>query len=604
MTTVKLAALGLESKLPLAADVVLRGSMVDDNLSSVMTVHEAKAVVDGLQEIYGSVGMHIHKWSSSHAEVLSDLDPEDLSSSVSFQDLIGDEESGVTKALGVVWDTMADSFSYQYEAPTIKLFTQRSLLKLYMTIFDPLGWVGPFIILARMLYRDTCALRLGWDTPIPDDLAGRWSSWFRQLPHLSQVQIPRWSGMNRGEFGCMHVFSDASSDGYGACAYWASGPLAQAHECTLLASRGKVNSSDARSIPQLELMGAVVGLELAKSLCKALDLDLELVYFWVDAENTLYRVLAPSSKMERFVARRVAMLREQTNLYNWRWIGTHQNPADALSRGLGVGKLLEHELWWHGPMFLTSGEPWPALKITPSPHVELEGEEELLRLVGIYTAREPEQCPFERHSKFLKNCRIMRVVIRFAHKLGQCKQFEDSLGGAKKALMRWEQVKHWSYEVGLLENGGDLPLRHEWQRLVCSLREGLVMVETRAEGKQLVLLPDKSFLTRQWLFHLHENELHHVGGHRSLLASSRKIAWVRHGIAESKSIVWNCVTCRRRQPTPITQRMGPLPNFRVFPKDGVPVAFATAGLDVAGPFFTKQGRGKACLLYTSDAADE
>ena len=43
----------------------------------------------------------------------------------------------------------------------------------------------------------------------------------------------------------------------------------------------------------------------------------------------------------------------------------------------------------------------------------------------------------------------------------------------------------------------------------------------------------------------------------------------------------------------MTQKMGPLPEFRKCPKDNLPVAFATAGLDVAGPFLTKQGRGKA-----------
>ena len=152
------------------------------------------------------------------------------------------------------------------------------------------------------------------------------------------------------------MFSDASSDAYGACAYWVSGPLSQGMNSTLLASRGKVNSSKARTIPDLELMGAVIGLDLAKSLCSALDLDLDRVYFWVDTENTLYRVLSPSGKMERFVARRVAMLREQTNIFNWRWVGTADNPADALSRGLSVSDLIGMDLWWRGPAFLVGGE--------------------------------------------------------------------------------------------------------------------------------------------------------------------------------------------------------------------------------------------------------
>ena len=118
------------------------------------------------------------------------------------------------------------------------------------------------------------------------------------------------------------------------------------------------------------------------------------------------------------------------------------------------------------------------------------------------------------------------------------------------------------------------------------------MVETRTREQGLMLLPDKSFLTRQWLTHLHEKEMHNVGGQRSLLARSRSVAWVMRGITECKRIVRSCVVCRRREPKRLTQKMGPLPDFRKTPDDGLPVAFSTAGLDVSGPFFTNQGRGR------------
>ena len=171
VTTVKLAALKFEKEHPLAAEVILRGSLVHDNLGSVMTVEEGAAVVQGLQKIYGSVGMHIHKWSASHSGTLAGLNPADLSPSVSFSDTAEDEHLGVTKALGIVWDTKSDVLSYLYQEPSVGISTQRNLLKLYMAIFAPLGWVGPFVILARMLYRDTCSLKLGWDTDVPECLS-------------------------------------------------------------------------------------------------------------------------------------------------------------------------------------------------------------------------------------------------------------------------------------------------------------------------------------------------------------------------------------------------------------------------------------------------
>jgi hypothetical protein len=593
VATVKLQALQDEHCHPLAAEVVLRGSMVDDNLASVMTISEAKKVVEGLKVIYANAGMTIHKWSSSHEGALEGIDSEDLANTVDLRNLSEEGDGSIHKALGIVWSTAEDSFSYCYEALSIDSPTQRNLLKHYMSVFDPLGWVCPFIIVARLLYRDTCALKLGWDTVIPQDLERRWKKWFNQLPELSKVSIPRWSGKTRGEVGTLHVFSDASHNAYGACAYWVQGPQDRVSSRHLVAARAKVNSSEARSIPQLELMGAMIGLDLAKSLCRALDASLESVFFWVDAENTLRRVLTPSQGLDRFVARRVAILREETNLQNWRWVDSSRNPADVLSRGTSVIELVHHEIWWHGPDFLEDVSFWPEMKFHPDPHVELEEEADLLRLIGIFHAQSQGCDPWDRHSKFSKCVSVMVLVLRFANRLAKKELFSPTRKGAQLALFKWLQGRAYGYEIGLLEQGKELPAKHPLRAFDVSLEEGLVRIQTRTDLPSLLMLPNKQHLTRLWLRYLHELVLCHVGGHRSLLSEARKTSWIVHGIAECKKVIWECVPCQRRDARPLAQKMAPLPAFRNSPKDGLPYAFASAGLDVAGPFLTKAGRGRA-----------
>ena len=122
--------------------------------------------------------------------MLSELSPEDLASTVSLGDFSEETDGTLTKALGIVWGVDGDFFTYCYEALEMKCFTQRSLLKLYMAIFDPLGWIGPFVMAARMLYQDTCVLKLAWDTPVPDLLTRRWKNWFSQLSELKKYPFP------------------------------------------------------------------------------------------------------------------------------------------------------------------------------------------------------------------------------------------------------------------------------------------------------------------------------------------------------------------------------------------------------------------------------
>ena len=592
VATVKLQALKEEWAFPLAAETVLRGSMVDDNLASVMTETEGVEVVRELKSIYSSEGMDIHKWSSSHPGVLSDIPPEDLAEVVEIGDLDEEGQGAPHKALGIIWSTRDDAFSYSYSLAAPEHLTQRQLLKRYMAVFDPLGWICPFVLVGRILYRDTCSLKLGWDTQIPADLSRKWKNWFDQLTALRELSVPRWVGCKRGQPGTLHVFSDASHDAYGACAYWVAGPEEASSSSCLVASKAKVNSSAARSIPQLELLAAMIGLGLAKSVCRAMDYDLGEICFWVDAENTLRRVLTPPRDMERFVARRVALLSEETNLQNWRWVSTGDNPADFASRGLRADKLITCDLWWKGPCFLQDKLSWPPMKFEPHPFIELEQEQDMLRLIGIFQITCNQTDVWERHSCFGKCIRIMRRVLLFIHKLGGKVSFATTLTGARSALFRWEQSKNWAYELSMLSVGTPLPCKHPWNRFDCLISEGLIKVQTRTLEHPLVLLPNHSYLTRLWLRYVHERVLLHAGGHRSLMVEIRQKAWVLCGLAECKSIVWNCVTCKRREPRAIEQKMAPLPDFRLEPKDDLPVAFASAGLDVAGPFETKQGRGK------------
>jgi hypothetical protein len=103
-----------------------------------------------------------------------------------------------------------------------------------------------------------------------------------------------------------------------------------------------------------------------------------------------------------------------------------------------------------------------------------------------------------------------------------------------------------------------------------------------------ILLPKDHHFTRLIVLHAHRT-LGHGSGTELTLTQLRTKFWIIQGRRVVRSIVETCPECRRRFSTkPASQRMAPLPKSRLSSIR----AFEKVGVDYAGPFKTKQGRGK------------
>ena len=76
------------------------------------------------------------------------------------------------------------------------------------------------------------------------------------------------------------------------------------------------------------------------------------IYMWTDSELVLKWILGSSRRWITFVANRVAEI-QKISVESWRFIPGDINPADCTSRGLSADELLDFELWWKGPEFLS-----------------------------------------------------------------------------------------------------------------------------------------------------------------------------------------------------------------------------------------------------------
>ena len=119
----------------------------------------------------------------------------------------------------------------------------------------------------------------------------------------------------------------------------------------------------------------------------------------------------------------------------------------------------------------------------------------------------------------------------------------------------------------------------------------MLKIGGRTNREPRPLLHRNSRCFKLWLVYLHNIKLRHAGGWKVLLNESRKHVWAFGIYHLIKSILKDCVQCKRRKPIPITQRMAPLPDFRF--NSTSHQAFESIAIDFAGPWFVRIGKGQA-----------
>lgn len=131
------------------------------------------------------------------------------------------------------------------------------------------------------------------------------------------------------------LFVDASQSAYGAVAY-----LSDGGSSTFLFSKSRVTplKSDKKmlTIPQAELMAAVIGTRVAFSILSAFQhLGISLnVFLWSDSQIVLYWIKKMGKIKCQFVHNRVDTIRNFNEKHNatWNYCPTASNPADLLSK--------------------------------------------------------------------------------------------------------------------------------------------------------------------------------------------------------------------------------------------------------------------------------
>lgn len=619
---------------------VRRNFYVDDCLKSLPSEEEAVAMVQALTEICQKGGFTLTKWISNSRAVLQTIEEEHRAKDWKELELDRDELP-VERALGLQWCVESDTFKFKMmvkEQPQ----SRRGMLSIISAVYDPLGFLAPITLPAKVMLQELCRKRCGWDDNIPAGIEHQWTRWLEDLKGLALFKVERC--IKPKDFGQpvkaqLHNFSDASQDGFGTVTYLRIENSKSGVHVSFLLGKARVTPLKAITIPRLELTAAVLAVRVDQALRAELELPLDQSTFWTDSTAVLKYIKNEDKRFQTFVANRVSAIRDATHVSQWRYINTKDNPADYASRGMKVGDLLNGGSWIEGPKFLFDPEKdWPS-DITEATITDDDLEVKRDATVNTIITQDSPNATDQLMSYF-SDWRKLKVAVawflKWKRTLLQLKQRRkelhalelhrkdadepsinvslemekakradgsqvlsaEDLWDAEMAIIRYSQQKRFKEEIAALSAGKCVSRDSSIYKLDPRLEDGFLRVGGRLskaalpeEIKHPLILSKDQFISTLILRHVHQQVGH--SGRNHTLSKLRTKFWITNSNAAVRKIISQCCFCRRYKGRVGEQKMADLPKERLLP-DLPP--FTNVGVDYFGPLEVKRGRS-LCKRY-------
>ncbi|XP_075163061.1 uncharacterized protein LOC142235687 [Haematobia irritans] len=587
---------------PLASNVLKSSMYVDDALVGAHTISTAIQTRDEVIAALRSAGFSMRKWTSNSKRILEGLPTEDLL----YSDFLDFDDHSSAKTLGIRWNARSDHFYFSTVAfPQNCLNTKREVLSQISRLFDPAGWLAPIVITAKIIMQKIWMDRTEWDAVITPETLALWKSFKDNCQHIDNIQIPRWIKFVPDCDVQIHGFCDASQKAYAAAIYIRIVFQDSIH-VNLISSKTKVAPLKTISIPRLELCGATLLAEIIDALIPNFEIPNYSIYCWCDSTIVLAWLAKPPCYWNTFVANRVSKIIEVVNASRWFHIDTEHNPADIASRGLPPLELLENELWWKGPYWLSKPmATWPESKSHNAEDICLE--KRLIKVHFSYFSN--YQDALERFSSYSRALRVISYIYRFFYRTHP--KFRDNFCKASIALTSAEiifarkqliivcQKAFYPNEYSCLNSKKSISKSSPLLNLNPFVdNEGFMRVCGRLESspnltyseRHPIILPYGCQYSRLLIKFIHDITLH--GGNQLLLRLVRTQYWIPKVQNLIKTTIHNCKICVLYKRRCQQQLMAALPPERCeFSRP-----FTHTGLDFAGPFDVKSYSGRFCRI--------
>ena len=511
--------------------------------------------------------------------------------------LCDDRVCATERALGVLWNLQEDAFTFNLELKD-KPLTRRGLLSAISSIYDPLGFISPLILKARIILQNLCQMQIGWDDNLPNDAIRDWLNWKNKLDQLDDITIQRcYKPANFGEISycTIHHFSDASEKGYGQVSYLRLVNKDGKVHVSFLMGKSRVTPIKFVSIPRLELTAAVLSAKISQLLSHELQIKVSKQIFWTDSQVVLSYLQSKSKRFKTFVANRIQMIKSLTDVGDWNYVKYASDPADIASRGINPDEKEKIKFWFDGPQFLWKGQDsWKddyQLLDVPENDPEIKSSKKVNVVIN---RRNVFIEMIDRISSWNKIKRIMAWIMRFRTlKTKRCNHLtSEEIEDGGKLLIQLVQAESFKNEIKLINSKKDVSGSNIASLAPFVSTDGILRVGGRLKRSNLnpecihpILLPNNHKLSDLIVYWAHQNVGH--GGRGLTLNELRRCGfWIVKGNTIVRKMIFNCIICRHLRGRAGEQKMADLPLERTI--EAPPFTFC--GVDLFGPFKIKVKR--------------
>ena len=212
---------------------------------------------------------------------------------------------------------MTDYFGFKVTLKQ-KPMTRRGLLSIISSVYDPLGLAAPFLLQGKLINQELCRANLGWDEVIPEKIQIQWTKWEKNMKQLEKIVV------------------DACDYGYGKVSYLRLVDSNGRIHCSLMIGKARVSPLKVMTILRMELVAAILSVNMSILLRKELEIPVNKQVFWTDSEVALGCIRNESKRFKLFVANRAVLIKDHSDKSQWHYINSKQSPVDYASRGIVV----------------------------------------------------------------------------------------------------------------------------------------------------------------------------------------------------------------------------------------------------------------------------
>ncbi|XP_065226222.1 uncharacterized protein LOC135849650 isoform X1 [Planococcus citri] len=533
--------------------LLLRSFYVDNLILSVDSVDEAIDLYNFSKSCFNDASMNLRNWVTNCNELKNVLKPEDRL------------DVSEISILGLKWNVKNDTFVINHKLTNSTIIiTKREVVKKVSSIFDPLGFLCPVVLPAKLFIRYLWGKNLDWDDVLDEKDQKSWKELLDNLKCISNVEIDRY--VFRGTNACndfdLHCFVDASQKAYAATVYVKKNNLTR-----LVFAKSRLAPRNNLTIPKLELLAIYIGSQIVNFVKNEFsDVNIKNIYVWSDSKCVL-SWLCSKKVLPKFVERIVKKIDKS---FNCRYVPSAENPADIASRGAEVQDL--NSFWWEGPTWLKEMEvAWPKamnLQFESEPEPEPEPV-----LISNNTA--VIQPPFKIDCTQFKTLNyLLDATLSYMKNVNP----NNIVQKTEEAFNQWIMyIQNKNYPD--ISQPNPLGLKRDSQNIIrCHGR--LVESCLNDNAKFPILLPEKEYFTHLLIEKIHIDN-YHVGVSHTL-SELRKNFWIPKGRSTVYYVLKKCANCKYYDGGPYKYpAIPPLPEFRVNQSS----PFSCCGIDTFGPLY-------------------